>query len=139
MWFVLQTDEDCKCACVQIYHVINKNKRSLNVTLICWRFSFKGSMHKSKPFYIPITQIKTAILLLFVIINYIKQKMKTNFKDWNFQQVTPFYHLRITKTVKYAVKFTTQFFVVSDTLTSSALVFKTLTWTSWVCRSSSNQ
>ena len=55
--------------------------------------------------------------------------MKTNFKDSNFQQITFFHQLKY-KTVKYAVKFTAHFFVVSDTLTSSALVFKTLTWTS---------
>ena len=75
-------------------------------------------------------QIKTAILLLFVndqsyqITNY-KQISKIQI----LQQITVFHQMKY-KTLKYAVKFTVQFLVVSDTLTSSALVSKTLTWKS---------
>ena len=135
---LLQTAEDCKCACVQNYHVICKNKRSLDVILICWRFSFKGSMHKSKPFtflWLKSKRIYFCYLSELIISN---KKILTSFKDSNFPQSTLFHQLKY-KTLKYAIKFAAQFFVVSDTLTSSALVSKTLTWKSWVCRSSSNQ
>ena len=55
--------------------------------------------------------------------------MITNFKDSNFKKITFLYQLKF-KTLKYAIKFTAQFFFVSDTLTSSALVSKTL-----ICKS----
>ena len=95
---LLQTAEDCKCACVQNYHVIIKNKRSLDVILICWRFSFKGSMHKSKPFTFLWLKSKRIFFCYLSELTISNKKIITSFKDSNFQQSTLFSSAEIQNT-----------------------------------------